>query len=419
MEIESPLPIVGPLQVVQAIQLAKQAQELFKKKDFSGRSQLLTKLAEALVAHRESLTSDIAQEQKLPINFVRSELIEAPQKIIENRAIEVQIFSRPETLLPIGVIGVGVQAYLAFSEMLFQATKALASGNALIISCPASAVASAEWLKKLLNEIQCPEHLITVLIGSQPEVLTLLAGHPGLAAFRVQIEDVKAEPLIKIAQQKRKKIQFFMGAKNSCLVHPDFDFENKMEDILRPFLIGQGQLSINCHRLFIAQSVEKKFYEVLKTHLQNLKNETPLLAAESLVAWEKSVQQVPVDSGKLLFGGKKNQELVVEPTWTQDLSNCSEMQQHEIKAPFFILTAVKYTHDMVKWSNTGYLGHSAVIWGPEEKARNLAAQLQVGHVHINSWSNFWNMGTPVKQSFFGNPDQKWSGSFYSDVKTLT
>jgi len=44
--------------------------------------------------------------------------------------------------------------------------------------------------------------------------------------------------------------------------------------------------------------------------------------------------------------------------------------------------------------------------------------LQVGHVHINRWTDFLSMGTPIKQSFWGNPDLKWSGSFYSDVKKM-
>ena len=106
------------------------------------------------------------------------------------------------------------------------------------------------------------------------------------------------------------------------------------------------------------------------------------------------------------------------PTFTRDLPNCSELQQDEIPGPLFIVTAVKYTHEMVKWSNTGYLGHSAIIWGPEDKARSLSQQLQVGQVLINKWADFSDWGVPTKQSFWGNPDVKWSGSFFSDVKKV-
>jgi aminomuconate-semialdehyde/2-hydroxymuconate-6-semialdehyde dehydrogenase len=173
--------------------------------------------------------------------------------------------------------------------------------------------------------------------------------------------------------------------------------------------------------------LDAKFYEVLKEEMNRLQKSrtiedkspwTELGQDQNLQSWKKSVAQVPADSGKILWGGNWQNDLFVQPTWTQDLSNCSEMQQHHIPAPLFIVTAVKYTHEMVKWSNTGYLGHSAVIWGPVEKALNLGSQLQVGHVHINRWTDFLSMGTPIKQSFWGNPDLKWSGSFYSDVKKM-
>jgi aminomuconate-semialdehyde/2-hydroxymuconate-6-semialdehyde dehydrogenase len=83
------------------------------------------------------------------------------------------------------------------------------------------------------------------------------------------------------------------------------------------------------------------------------------------------------------------------------------------------VTPVKYQHEAVKWTNTSYLAHSAVVWGSPEKAAKVAGQLEVSYVSTNSWIN---RDTPSilgqKQSFFGNPDMNWNGSFYSDVKKL-
>jgi aminomuconate-semialdehyde/2-hydroxymuconate-6-semialdehyde dehydrogenase len=415
------------LDLIKNLQSSKAAQENFKKKPLPQRAEYLKKLAESISIHKLEISKDIATEQKLPLSFVEIELVDSLQKYLENLYIEVSLFNQPNARLPVGVVAATLHHTLLFPRLLQIVASVIASGNSLIVNLPVSGIVSLKWCKKILELSDVPTDLIQFLSGNTSEISGLLAGHPGLSAYIYYGPTSQAQGFMTKAMQRQKKVQFFMDAKNSCLVHPDFDFEKNISQILQPFLIGQGQLDINCHRLFISQNVEKKFYEVLKEEMNRLQKSrtiedkspwTELGQDQNLQSWKKSVAQVPADSGKILWGGNWQNDLFVQPTWTQDLSNCSEMQQHHIPAPLFIVTAVKYTHEMVKWSNTGYLGHSAVIWGPVEKALSLGSQLQVGHVHINRWTDFLSMGTPIKQSFWGNPDLKWSGSFYSDVKKM-
>ena len=427
MNTELPHAEAQALDLIKNLQSAKIAQEGFRKKSLPERAEFIKKLAESIFTHKLEISKDIAFEQKLPITFVETELVGGLQKYLENLYIEVSLFSQPSKRLSVGVVAATLQHSLLFPRLVQIVASVIASGNSLIVSLPMSGILSLKWCKKILEMADVPTGLIHVLSGNTSEISGLLAGHPGLPAYIYYGSTSQASVFMMKAMQRQKKVQFFMDAKNSCLVHPDFDFERNISQILQPFLIGQGQLDINCHRLFISQNIEKKFYDVLKKEMDRLQKSisiedkspwTALSHDQNLQSWKKSVAQVSADSGKILWGGTAENDLFVQPTWTQDLSNCSEMQQHYIPAPLFIVTAVKYTHEMVKWSNTGYLGHSAVIWGPEEKALSLGSQLQVGHVHINRWTDFLNMGTPTKQSFWGNPDLKWSGTFYSDVKKL-
>lgn len=400
---------------VQALQKAKTAQELYKKKSLDNRADFIRALAEKIALRQSAIAEALSAEQKLPLDFVQSELVDTTQKYLENLHLEVRLSPQPHTRLPVGVVGISQSHGLAFMRAFLSIAKSMAAGNATILSFPISAQTSAKLINEFLSEAQIPEGLVQILLGNEMEISKLLASHPGVAAFQYYGSFQNSDALMALTTQRKKKAQFFSGAKNSCLVHPDFDYVKNKDQILLPFLIGAGQLDINCHRLFISQKVEKDFYDFLKSSLQEVT--TDLWSDLELNSWKKSVEQIKPDSGHILMGGHQHSDLTVEPTWSRDLSNCSEMQQHELHSPMFIVTAVKYTHEMVKWSNTGYLGHSAVVLAPDtEKATNLAAQLQVGHVHINQWSNFTRMGTPVKQSFWGNPDESWSGSFYCDVK---
>lgn len=403
------------IEFIQSLQKAKAAQEQFKKKSWDDRANFIRNMAEQIVQLQPKITQNLCLEQKLPESFVRLEIVEAVQKYLDNLHFEIQHFSRPETRASVGVLGASFSHGLAFMRALITIAKSIAAGNAVIISLPLSSSTTAGFIKQVLIQSQLPEGLVQILLGNEIEISKLLVGHPGLAAYQYYGSFQKAEPLMLIAAQRKKKAQFFNGAKNSCLLHPDYDFHSNKDLILNPFLIGSGQLDINCHRLFISQKVEKDFYEFLKTSLQDVTCELWSDSEQNL--WKQSVDQIKPDSGHVLFGGNQGVDLRVQPTWTRDLSNCSEMQQHELHCPVFIVTAVKYTHEMIRWSNTGYLGHSAVVLAPdEEKAKTMASQLKVGHVHINEWTNFTHMGTPIQQSFWGNPDESWSGTFYCDVK---
>lgn len=400
------------LEFVTSLNAAKKAQEKYKKTDFTQRADLLRKFAELLSEKKVELVKADSVESGLPEDFCDQEILDPAQKYIENLSIELRLFAKPESLLPTGVVGISGPRSLSFLHQTKWIANCLATGNAVILKPSNESIGSAVRIAEVLQKLDLPQGLIQILNGDDGELNPLLAGHPGINAFIYSGAIHQSENLLQEVARRKKKAQFFLGAKNSALIHPDFDYRSNMAEILKPALTGMGQLEVNTHRFFISQNIEKDFYEALQSFIQTLDTSqfTPFLSSQRQENYQKAVERIIPEEGKILIQGP--------PTFTRDLPNCSDLQQDEIPGPLFIVTAVKYTHEMVKWTNTGYLGHSAIIWGPEDKARSLSQQLQVGQVLINKWSGFGDWGLPVKQSFWGNPDVKWSGSFYSDVKKV-
>lgn len=401
--------ISGPataINFVKSLAAAKEAQEKFKKTDFTHRADILTKFAELIVEKKTDLVKGEAQDSGLPEDFCFQEIIDPAQKYIENLSLELRLFPKPESITPTGVVGIAGPRSLTFLQQARWIANSLATANAVILKPSAESPNSAIRIAQLLQKLELPTGLIQILNGSDVDLNPLIAGHPGIGAFIYAGSFQAAEGLIQEVGRRKKKAQFFLGAKNGALIHPDFDFKSQMKDILKPALTGMGKLDVNTHRFFISQNVEKEFYQTLQDYLQNQNFKTESFPP----GYQTAVSRVVPEEGKILFQGP--------PTFTRDLPNCSDLQQDEVPGPLFIVTAVKYVHEMVKWNNTGYLGHSAIIWGPEEKAKALAPQLNVGQVLVNKWSDFSDWALPVKQSFWGNPDVKWSGSFFSDVKKV-
>jgi len=421
------VPQMGAADFIQALQKVKQAQETFRKTSFEQRADLLRTWAENVANSQGSISLKIAEEQGLPVDFVRLEIVDAAQKFIENLSLELRLFPRPETLLPTGVLGVSIawpMSYLYLSHVISQA---LAAGNGVIVKVSSLAPRSAQLLSETLNQAGVPDGLVQFLYGSGEELNPLLAGHPGLRGFLYQGHYRNSTRLLQAALPTRKKLQFFLGGKNSSLIHPDFDFQTQIQSVLRSALMGQGQLGVNSHRFFVTQAHEPQFFEALVEALKQLKISrgpedsslwTPLISQARKVSFLKLREQVSSDQGKLMWGAEDAEGLFVKPLVTRDMSNCSELQQEEVQGPLLIVTGVKYVHEMVKWTNTGYHGQSALFWGPQEKAQGLLSQIQVGQGLWQRWADFLSWQTPTKQSFYGIPDRKWFGAFYSDPKNL-
>ncbi|MFN8791399.1 MAG: aldehyde dehydrogenase family protein [Bdellovibrionales bacterium] len=420
------VPQMGAADFIQALQKVKQAQEIFKKTSFEQRADLLRTWAEHVANSQGLAALRIAEEQGLPVDFVRPEVVDAAQKFIENLSLELRLFPKPENLLPTGVLGVSIpwpMSYLYLSHVISQA---LAAGNGVIVKVSSLAPRSAQLLSETLSHAGVPEGLVQFLYGSGEELNPLLAGHPGLRAFLYQGHYRHSARLLEAALPTRKKLQFFLGGKNSSLIHPDFDFQSQIQNVLRPALMGQGQLGVNGHRFFVTQAHESQFFEVVIETLKQMKVSrgpedsslwTPLISKSRKANFLKLREQVASDQGKLVWGADEDEGLFAKPLVTRDMSNCSELQQEEVQGPLLIVTGVKYVHEMVKWTNTGYHGQSCLFWGPQEKAQGLLSQIQVGQGLNQRWGDFLSWQTPVKQSFYGIPDRKWSGPFYSEVKS--
>lgn len=421
------------MDVIHAIQMAKKAQTEFAKWTLHQRADLLSDISDQLEEKMEALAYQEALHQGLSVRFVKEKsFIPAIAQFREaSDACEFLAAKKdPELILqPSGIVSIILSWNLSLRLLAERLAPALAAGNVCLVKVSELSPVTAQIMGEILSKLEAPKGLVQFIQGRGPEVGATLAAHPSVRAVNFVGRLTTAENVIKGALPQLKKVQVQTGAKNSCLVLADTDFKKLMPKILETFLLGQGQLCWNTTRLFVLEAVQKDFVEAMKSYLANLKPATspkdsspwlPVITEDVLQAAEAKTQQILAEEGKILFGGKRHpgKGFFFEPTVSLDLPNCSEVQQEELRAPILILTAVKYAHEMVKWANTGYYAHSAVVWGPEAKAMAIAEKIDVGTLSLNSWLPD-EVQAGHRQSSFGNMQVGPWGRFYSDVKVLT
>lgn len=409
------------MDVIKAIQLGKKSASTIKDMSYADRAALLRRIADYLERNQQTIVRDEALSQGLEQSFVlKQSLLPA---IASFRSSAQSLLSEElstQIVQPSGLVGIISSWCLSLKLIAERLAPALAAGNTVLIKVSEQSPVTGRILGEAFQEAGLPPGVVGILQGFS-DIGNLIAGHPSIRAVTAVGKTSTMESIAKAGISQFKKLQLSGGAKNDGIVLLDTDYHQQMPKILEPFLKGQGQLCWNMSRLYIPESISEDFLKTMKEYLAAQSAWTPLISEEACINIEKKIQEAVREHGKVIFGGRRESGsgYVHQPTVMLDLPNCSTLQQDELGGPLLLVTPVKYQHEAVKWSNTSYLGHSAVVWGPTEKAVKVAKQLEVAYVGINSWLS--EAEGPIfghKQSSFGNLDMRWNGNFYSDVKKL-
>lgn len=408
------------MNLVPALAPAKKAQAEASEISFAERAVWFEKAADRVSGRAEWFASQEASFEGLSTDFVLRKSIRPMIQFLREIASELRA-GTGAALKPVGLVAVIAPAGLAFRSIGERLIPALAAGNAVFVKVPSkSPVAALLWNEALAD---VPAGLVSLWVGSGPEIGQFLVSHPSIRAVTFAGRPATAEKVIAAGAPGLKKLQISAGVKNSLLLLPETD-PSHFPQIFESLIMGQGRLGWGMSRIFVTEGEMPVWTQKLTSAIAELQ---PLLepgqkspwSPSSLEpsAWNQLVQQSKADQAKELVGGETNGNFT-RPLLVSDLTNCSVLQLDELRSPFFILNSVRYAHEMVKWTNTGDFGFCASIWGPAEKAARLGAKLDVGQVWINGWLESVRPFAGLRKSFFGNPDFRWDGSFFSDVKTL-
>ncbi len=428
------------LEAVTAIQTAQKFYLEYKQSTFAQRLFFLEAIKNYLYQNEFELAKLEALDQGLPLDFVQSYSIKSAMKSLDSVILEL---SEAQTLHnenikfdSVGVITIIASWNLSFRIVCERVFPALAAGNTVVVKVSSTSPITAFLFSELIQKCQLPAGLIQIIVSEDPEVKKILVSHPGVKAISFTGLLAHSSEILKlIAQnslQQFKKIQISSGTKNTAVALNE-PTEDQLRPILKSFLIGQGQLAWNSARLFIVEKNEKEWIEAIQDYLSKLKPSegindpslwTPCLKDSSFKNFNELIYLAKSDQARLIqtkyMLNAQQQKSFLPISFTQDMSNCSTLQQDQVLAPLFILSTVKYPFDIPKYSNVSYFGSAAHLWGDPNRLGKIIDQLEVGLICTNSWS-VERPGSfkSKKQSGYGLQDSCVFGDFFSNVKILT
>ena len=445
-EVVATVPAAGPADVDEAVRAAQEASRSWRALPWRRRAGLLHDLADAIEDVAEPIARLDVLDSGNPITGMRGDVVSAVAELRYYAGLagqthgestptgaETVSYTRRE---PYGVVARIVPFNHPFKFATGKSAAALAAGNAVIVKpgeqTSLSAIALAEIAEAVL-----PPGVLSVLTGTGAVAGQALVCHPGVQRVAFTGSVPTGRRILAAAAQNISHVTLELGGKNPLIVCPDVDPAQAARDAVASMNIARsnGQSCGSTSRVYVHESVRKRFTDALVERLEELRVGDPLDEANDAGPLAFAAHHARVlehigrarsDGATLAFGGARplglDRGYFVEPTLFTDVTDDMAIARDEVFGPVMALLGWSDLDDVVRRANASDLGLTAnVLTRDLAVAHRVANELEAGYVYVNGTGRR-PPGSPFggwKQSGLGKENSHEELLSYTREKTVT
>ncbi|MCW4152734.1 CoA-acylating methylmalonate-semialdehyde dehydrogenase [Halomonas sp. 18H] len=436
-------------EVDHAVASARQAFRSWRKVPLARRQRIMLELQALIREHSEELAELITEEHGKTLPDAAGEVgrgLEVVEhacsitslqlgELAENAASEVDVYTLNQ---PLGV-GAGITAF-NFPIMLpcFMFPLAIATGNTFVLKPSEQDPSATMRLVELAHEAGVPPGVLNVVHGG-PEVANRLCDHPDIKAMSFIGSTHVGTQLYRRASEAGKRAQAMMGAKNHCVVMPDANRSQAINNLLGSAFGAAGQrcmansvvVLVGEAREWLAELAEGARRMVVGPGTQRDADLGPLVSPAAKERVEALIAAGQGEGATLLVDGRGCQVEgypdgnFVGPTLFSDVTAEMTIYREEIFGPVLCVVAVETLDEAIDFINANPNGNGTSIFTNSGwVARRFESDIDVGQVGIN-------VPIPVPVAYFSftgsrgsklgdmGPNGKQAVAFWTQTKTVT
>lgn len=448
-EVVSRVPFATEAEVERAIASAKQAFSEWRKVPLVQRMRIMLKFQALVREHIEELAALITEEHGKTLPDAEGEVgrgleviehacsITSLQlgEIAENAAGGVNVYSLNQ---PLGV-GAGITAF-NFPVMLpcFMFPLAIATGNTFILKPSEQDPSSTMRLVELAHEAGIPGGVLNVVHGG-PDVANMICDHPDIKALSFIGSTHVGTHIYNRAGAAGKRVQSMMGAKNHCVIMPDANRSQAINNMIGSAFGAAGQRCMANSVLVLVGKAGEWLPEIIEKS-KNLKvgpgiqrdaDLGPLVSPQALKRVVSLIDKGEKEGATLALDGRGctvegyPEGNFVGPTIFTKVKPEMTIYREEIFGPVLCVVEVDTLDEAIEFINRNPNGNGTSIFtGSGWAARRFENDIAVGQVGIN-------VPIPVPVAFFSftgsrgsklgdlGPNGKQAIQFWTQTKTVT
>ncbi|MDT3272368.1 CoA-acylating methylmalonate-semialdehyde dehydrogenase [Shewanella sp. SP2S2-4] len=429
----SPIAVINAAtseEVHAAIASAKAAFKTWKEVPVSERARVMLRYQHLLKEHHDELATILAQETGKTFEDAKGDVwrgIEVAEhacnvasllmgETVENVARSIDTYSYTQ---PLGVCA-GITPF-NFPAMipLWMFPLAIACGNTFILKPSEQDPMTPQRLVELFVEAGAPKGVLQLVHGDKTAVDILLAD-PAIKAISFVGSVAVGQYIYKTGTDNLKRVQAFAGAKNHCVIMPDANKQQVINNLVGASVGAAGQ---RCMAISVAVFVgaAKEWIPELKEALAKVRpglwddkeaGYGPVISPAAKARVLKLIKQGIDEGAECLLDGS---DFTVEgyesgnwigPTMFNKVSTEMSIYKEEIFGPVLCCMESDSLEAAIELVNASPYGNGTSIFTASgAAARKYQHEIEVGQVGIN-------VPIPVPLPFFSFTG--WKGSFYGD-----
>lgn len=416
------------------------AKEAFKTWQFSSMDErilLINNLLNELKLKVDIMAETIVKELGCGISFARNSHVLPYLDDIQNHLNIIGDYKFQEKhddyivfKEPVGVIAALTPWNYPLGQIIKKLTPALLAGNTLVLKPSQNTPLVAFLLTQAIEKANFPKGVFNLVSGRGSEVGNLFAKHKDIDMVTFTGSTKGGIEVSKLAAEDVKRISLELGGKSAAIVLKDADHRLALRKTLDKVYLNTGQSCSAYSRLLVPRDEKEEIENLILEMTKDYKFGDPADADRVIgpVASKKQFDKVSyyinkgIEEGATLLLGevpKESKGYFIGPTLFTDVSNDMEIAQNEIFGPVLCLIPYDTLEEAIEIANDSVYGLSGGVFGPEEKAFEVASKIRTGTIVINNGSQLHKAPFGgFKHSGIGREGGKYGLEEFLEIKTM-
>ena len=416
---------VGSQGAKKAIEAAHSAFPNWSGNTAKYRSDILKKWYSLIKKNKKEISKIITLESGKPLKESEAE-VEYGASFIEwfaeqSLRVSGEIFNSPDIKKkmmtikqPIGVVSAITPWNFPLAMVTRKTSAAMACGCTVVLKPSELTPITSIKLAELALKAGVPPGVLNVVNGNPKIIGKSLSMHPFVKKITFTGSTLVGKLLMRNASNTVKSVSLELGGNAPFVVFDDSNLENAVNGLIDSKFRNAGQTCISANRVFVQESVEKKFLDLLINKIESLKigdgmknsDIGPLINTKAILKLKSHIKDALKKGANLLCGGSVSTvgELFFQPTVLSNVTSKMMAFNNENFGPLVPIIIFKNDESLIKMCNDTSYGLAAYFYSQNSKRIwNISEKLEFGMVGVNTGkiSTYLNPFGGFKESGIG------------------
>lgn len=401
------IPNVGETETQEAIDSARNAFILWKKRTAEDRANLLKRWFQLMLEHQEDLAILMTTEQGKPLAESRGEITYAASYIEwfaeEARRLYGEVIPSPwgdkkivVTREPVGVCAAITPWNFPSAMITRKVAPALAAGCTIIVKPATQTPLSALAMAELALRAGIPKGVFNVVTGDPRPIGGTLTSSPVVRKLTFTGSTEIGRVLAAQCAPTLKRMSLELGGNAPFIVFDDADLDAAVAGAIASKYRNTGQTCVCSNRFLVQDGVYDAFSEKLAKAVAALQvgngldkdvTQGPLIDEAALAKVEELVGEAVSKGANVLMGGKRHAlgGTFYEPTILCNVTKEMRVAKEEIFGPVSPLFRFKTEDEAIAMANDTEFGLAAYFYSRDVgRSFRVTEALEYGMVGVNS-----------------------------------